>query len=145
MLDLGFTHSLQLDAAAGKPAPGATPSVVTSVGQTATLIDEEAMKQDRPYNRRINLPSSFEDQSGLLLDEDAYTAGDEELSRAKLKQKAKQLVIQRTTQTDKKIKKRRKKKKGDGDDANGGDGDGPGGSPDNATMRRAAASKLAQE
>ena len=118
------------------------PTVVTNLGQTTTLIDEEAMKLDRPFNRRINLPSTFDDESGVLLDEEAYTAGDEELSRSKLKQKAKQLVIQKTTQIDKKTKKRRKKKKG----GDGGDGDGgEGGSPDNAAVRRATAAKLAAD
>lgn len=135
----------RLDAALETNKAIAAPSVVTSVGQTTTLIDEEAMKQDRPYNRRINLPSSFDDQGGVLLDEEAYTAGDEELSRSKLKQKAKQLVIQRTTQTDKKTKKRRKKKKAGeaGEDGEpGAAGDGAGGSPDTAAARRATAAKL---
>jgi hypothetical protein len=72
-----------------------------------TSLDVELVKE-RPFNRRISLPSMFDDDGVEPLDEDPYVAGDDELSREVMKKEARELILQKTQSTQKKKKKRRK-------------------------------------
>ena len=72
-----------------------------------TSLDVELVKE-RPFNRRISLPSMFDDDTVQPLDEDPYAGGDDELSREVMKKEAKDLVDLKTQISQKKKKKRRK-------------------------------------
>merc|ERR1711981_780795 len=72
-----------------------------------TSLDVELVKE-RPFNRRINLPSMFDDDGIQPLDEDPYVGGDDELSREVMKKEARDLVEQKNQTAQKKKKKRRK-------------------------------------
>lgn len=72
-----------------------------------TSMDVQLVRE-MPFNRRINLPSMFEDDGAHTLDEDPYVGGEDELSREMMKKEARDLVEQKTATAQKKKKKRRK-------------------------------------
>jgi hypothetical protein len=108
--------SAQEEAISGATSAADAPPAAPALNRQSTIhgadavdhLDEEELRENRPFNQRINLPNAGEDLFEHELEENLADLDEEELTRDRVKKASSQILVAQ----DRRNKKLQKKKRG---------------------------------